>query len=235
VEQDNVELPAAEKDNLIQSISQRLVIPNPVKALRPDAPIDSSPAPVPEASTHALVSILAQIATSKGGQYPPTFLASLAMERAPSPPSVYFLGGSGYTPASAVSRELPGSPEAHTWLENFLNGPNRLFTLVTADEGHRLLEKFYSLADSLDPQELCLLTYVLAAGARYTENVAPHIYLRWIHHARCRFEACASKVRGCQLWVLQPLLLSCLISMHTEPATCWLTLGELQSMVLGGS
>lgn len=229
--QDNLKIPAAEKESLIQSISQRLARSSPQPSSHSEPPTDTLSSPIAEASTHLLVSVLAQIAASKAGQYSPNLLASLSSQRTFSTSAALLPPLNDYVSIFAASRELPAASEANIWLENFFHGPNRVFTTVTAGEGRRLFQRHYSLAESLDSQEVCLLTYILAAGARYTEGVTSNVYLRLTHQARGTFERCANKAFGSQLWALQPLLLNCLISMHTEPATCWFTLGKLQMSV----
>ena len=170
--------------------------------------------------------MLAHTLGRASGQLPVAIAASLPTAKdLPHVPDL-MPAATGYALAPVHSNEFPARSQAHNWLETFLNGPNSLISIVKQHECQLIFDRFYHSRESLTPRETCLFAHLLAAGSRFTADVPSEVYLHWSNRARNQFEYCVNETRGCQLWVLQPLLLSCLISIHTSPGTCWLTLGK---------
>ncbi|OAL21751.1 hypothetical protein AYO22_07693 [Fonsecaea multimorphosa] len=137
-------------------------------------------------------------------------------------------------PSSAISahkglisldEQLPDKATATEWLNTFLRGPNMLFRICNETESWRLLDSIYMKEDIDDPSK-CSIWLQLAAGCRFTTGTDEESYITLFESGHQYLEWCIEQSEEVDpVWVVPPMLLSCLYFMGSKPKTCWLTLG----------
>lgn len=136
-----------------------------------------------------------------------------------------FLTVEGHTKFTSLEEQLPDKSIAIGWLTTFLRGPNTLFRVCNEAESWSLLESIYA-KEYISHGSKCSIWFQLANGCRFTTGTTTDSYTT-LFESGCRYlEWCIEQSEEvAPLWVLPPMLLSCLYHMNSKPKSCWLTLG----------
>ena len=121
---------------------------------------------------------------------------------------------------------VPPKDHAQWWLNTFLNGPNQMFRICAPWESQQLFDSFYDTDEEISRTSRCLISFQLAVGARFTEDIPEHVHAAMLESAWRLMEDCIEEEDGTLLWIVPLLLLSCVYSLNRKPKSCWLILGR---------
>lgn len=136
-----------------------------------------------------------------------------------------FLTVSARKSFTSLDEQLPDKPMALGWLTSFLRGPNMLFRICNEEESWRLLDSIYA-KEYISLASRCSIWLQLAAGCSFTAGTTNESYDP-LFESGCQYlQWCIEQAdEVAPLWIIPPMMLSCLYSMNTKPRTCWITLG----------
>lgn len=121
---------------------------------------------------------------------------------------------------------LPPKAQLQSFLDAFLNGPNKMvFTCDPLDSQNQLDELCYQSRD-ISHASLSLILLQLSIGAQNLGLIPHQICSAFYESGRKAMEIGIEKARTNWLWTVQAHMLDCIYSMKAKPNTCWVVLGK---------
>jgi hypothetical protein len=126
---------------------------------------------------------------------------------------------------TTLDEQLPHKAVAVEWLNTFLQGPNTMFRICDEAETWRLLDLLYA-REHIEIGSRCSIWFQLATGCRFTAGTLETSHVT-LFESGCEYlEQCIEQAEEVSpLWIVSPMLLSCLYLLDSRPKSCWITLG----------
>ncbi|OCL12711.1 hypothetical protein AOQ84DRAFT_385924 [Glonium stellatum] len=217
----SLDLPVKRKDQLSRAIAEKLS--KQLDSGTSDL-LRSSQGFATEATSNHLAITLGQVLASELG-----LDANKVLEIVNMDPKKDINVSSAWTipgPATSPHEVHPNKFEARAWVDAFLNGPNKLFYVCDPLQSHEFIDALYDPDKEISPISNCLVSFQIALGALFTDNISDRIADSWYDRARRLMEDCIENEETAPLWIIQALLLSTIYSMNSKPKMCWLSLSS---------
>jgi hypothetical protein len=106
-----------------------------------------------------------------------------------------------------------------------------MFRIYNDAESWRLFDAVYE-QEYIGDTEKCSIWLQLATGCRFTSGTVEKSYVTLFESGHNYLEGCIERADDvAPLWVVPPMLLSCIFFMSSKPKSCWLTLSTAIRLV----
>jgi hypothetical protein len=121
---------------------------------------------------------------------------------------------------------LPPETQLQSFLDSFLDGPNKIIFACEPSESQSQLDDLYYQSKDINHTSLSLILLQVAIGAQTLGGI-PHETCSNLYESGRRFmEVGIERTPGDWLWVVQAHILDCIYSMNAKPKMCWVILGK---------
>jgi hypothetical protein len=121
---------------------------------------------------------------------------------------------------------LPPKAQLQSFLDSFLDGPNKIVFVCEPLESQNQLDDLCYRSKDISHASLSLILLQLAIGAQTLGGIPPQTCSILYEKGRKFMEVGIERTQANWLWVVQAHILDCIYSMNAKPKMCWVVLGK---------
>ena len=121
---------------------------------------------------------------------------------------------------------LPPKAQLQSFLDTFLDGPNKITFVCEPSESQNQLDDLYYRSKDISYASLSLILLQFAIGAQTFQGIPHQICSILYEKGRKFMEVGIERTQANWLWVVQAYILDCIYSVNVKPKMCWVVLGK---------